>query len=736
MVVLAASLLVASQSLAQSDGAATFGGQWWSQTNPESKFREYRDLPRGGYLSDYVLREFNGPWAGAIWGNDALSKSQGNAFYLSNGVTWRLDGSYSETPHNFSFITKSPFVQTSPGVFVLPDVLQQQNQAASGTNYNRGMANVYASTGFTPIGIQTNLSKARLRLRPIKDWQFEVKGSDRERQGNMAYGAVFGMSNAIEMPVPVDQRILDVDATATYVHGPARVLASIGVSDFQNRIPTLIWDNPKALRDSSYWSAPTSTRGSSLTGLGATGRMALWPDNRVVRGTGVFSLNLPYSSVFTATLGISRTTQEQAFIPITMNTRQWGGAVGDSAAGLRANSLAALPALNLGGKVMSITQDYRLTGRLVPALNTTLRVREEKLDDQTPSLAFIHGVSATDQSVSRLASASAANETEEWSNTKDVFGLDADYAVNSKANVGLLAEHRIRKHPLREVEKDAENVFGANVRLRPMDNVSVTGSYKYGQRKQDSFDAGAYDGTERSDMRRLDLANRNQSIFNATAMWAPSEMLDLSVSGWWSKDDYPDTRIGLQSSENAQVFGEAGIHPTAVLDLTGGFGYGRIKGKQAGVEGGSTADPAVLSDPWSSNVDDKNVYAYANASWWAKPKKVRFDVQYTFTRDLQINTLADTLTAMTPGLDISLPGAFYRTHELALEGRWFYTAGLELGARYEYTKYDVSDYMNQAIPYLDVNPTSPSTAATAIYMGNNRMSFKANRIQVFATRRF
>ena len=225
-------------------------------------------------------------------------------------------------------------------------------------------------------------------------------------------------------------------------------MGSVGVSDFHNRIPTMIWDNPKVYRDSTYWSAATSTRASAPTGLGSAGRMAMWPDNHVVRGNAAFSVQLPYSSTFTASLGISQTTQEQSFIPVTINTKQYGGAVGDSAAGVMGNSLAALPAANLGGKVMSIVQDYRLTGRPAPRLFGTLRFREEKLDDQTPELAFIHGIAATDQSVTRLASASAAVVSEAWSNKKAVFGLDADYSLTSQFDVSLLAEHRTRTHPL------------------------------------------------------------------------------------------------------------------------------------------------------------------------------------------------------------------------------------------------------------------------------------------------
>ena len=192
----------------------------------------------------------------------------------------------------------------------------------------------------------------------------------------------------------------------------------------------------------------------------------------------------------------------------------------------------------------------------------------------------------------------------------------------------------------------------------------------------------------------------------------------------------------MQSLENFQVLGELGIHPSAVVDLSGGFGYGQIKSTQAGIEGGSTTDPTALSNPWSSKMNDKSNYAFVNASWWARPKKVQLSAQYTFSRDMQINTLADTLTAKVPGTNINLPDNFYRTHEVTLQGRWYYTAGIEFACRYDFTKYDLSDPLSQSVPYLDINPAAPATAATAVFLGTNKLNYKANRLQVTASKRF
>ena len=457
------------------------------------------------------------------------------------------------------------------------------------------------------------------------------------------------------------------------------------------------------------------------------------PDNRVVRGTGAFSVQLPYSSTFTVTLGVSQTTQDQAFIPLTSNSAL------TLAGGLHANDLAALPAQSLNGKVMTVVQDYRLVGRPLPKLYGTLRIREEKLDDQTPSLSFLTGYSPADQSITLPSVKSPAPESEAWSRRNDVYGLDADYSINRYVDVSLLVERRTRVHPEpREVPRDGENVFGGGVRARPLDNLNVTANYKYGQRKMDSFDVTTYDDgsgalAERAFLRRFDIADRNQSVFNGAATWSPSEKLDLTFSGWWNKDNYKNSLIGLQSVQNTQVFGEAGVHPSSIVDLSGGFGYGQMKSTQAGGEGTFYTD-VTKGLPWTSNVDDKNVYAFAHASWWAQPKKVQLATQYTFTRDLQVNALSQPAD---PVKALDLPPGFYRTHDVSVEAHWYYTAGLEFGCRYDYVQYDVNDWLAQSIPYVNVNPSlAVPTSAAGFFLGNNKLSYTANMVQVFATRRF
>lgn len=720
MFVLAASLLVASPVRAESDGSATFGGQWWSQTQPEAKYREYRDLPRGSYLGDYVLREFAGPWAAAMWGKNAMAEDQGHGFYLAKGITWRLDAAYTETPHLFGLSGRTPYAQLSPGVFVLPDSLQKFIQGKSNTVGNRDLLDLLANSPSTPLGFQTNVSKARLRGRPIKGFQIEVKGTERQRSGSMAFGTPFGFT-ALELPAPIHQRMLDADAVVTYTHGPARVTGSIGMSDFHNFVPTLRWDNVKSLT-------------SAYVGPPSLGQMAMAPDNRVLRGRFSFGYQLPYASTFTATIGVSQTTQDQAFAPMTVNS---------AIKAISGDSLL-LETPGLEGKVMDIVQDYRLTGRPLPKLYATLRVRQEKMDDKTPAMGLPYGFVNYDNSWARTAV-----EAEAWSHTYTVFGLDASYALMPRVDVSVIAEQRGRERNHREVLKDAENVFGGRLHVRPMDGVELAGGYKYGQRTMDAFDVEAYDNAEWPTFRRFDVADRNQTVADAQASWSPMEKVELTATGWWTKDEYPNSPYGLQSTDNNQYLGELTLHATKTLDLSGGFSYGVSNSDQKSIESAvafNLADTAAKA-PWKANLKNKNNFAFARAEWWAMPKKFQVTGEYTFTRSFDTYAFSNTWIRSTAGIlpaatvtAINLPADMYRLHEVALTGVWHYTATLEVGGRYTYTKYDVDDALSEDIRLVNINPTNFGTgtesAATGVFIGNSKLSYTANRVQVFATRRF
>src|SRR5580765_7342777 len=97
--VLAGLWLSAGSAIADSEGQATFGAQWWWQSAPEAKYREYRELPRGGFLESFLLRDAQDSWAGTMWGRNSFQTDRDLGLMISHGVKWRLDGRFQDIPH-------------------------------------------------------------------------------------------------------------------------------------------------------------------------------------------------------------------------------------------------------------------------------------------------------------------------------------------------------------------------------------------------------------------------------------------------------------------------------------------------------------------------------------------------------------------------------------------------------------------------------------------------------------
>ena len=268
-------------------GYLSFGFQGWDQDNQEAKYREFRDLARGGLIESFLWRDWGGKTQWNIMGSNAILDDQFTKVGLSQGARLRLDFEYQRTPHLYSQIARSGYTEGGPGTFRLPDSLQRTNQE-NPTGYVPTMNDFLATASRIPLDARTDAARGRVKFRPARGWTVQVRGEDRHRTGNIAYGGTFGFSNAIELAAPVDHRTVDAEASATYARDRVNAEVAAGMTAFENRAGTMIWDNPRLNTDAA-------TTGSSQ------GRMDLAPDNQAVYGRLAFGMRLATTTMLSAT---------------------------------------------------------------------------------------------------------------------------------------------------------------------------------------------------------------------------------------------------------------------------------------------------------------------------------------------------------------------------------------------------------------------------------------------------
>src|SRR4030065_1699064 len=105
-------------------GSIVAGAQAVGETERSSKFTEYRDVPKGFFLEYLNMDLTHGShyfYLSAIHVQQADERVIAGAGNYGNA---KLDLGYDKIPHRFSFFGATPYVENTPGIFTLNDVIR------------------------------------------------------------------------------------------------------------------------------------------------------------------------------------------------------------------------------------------------------------------------------------------------------------------------------------------------------------------------------------------------------------------------------------------------------------------------------------------------------------------------------------------------------------------------------------------------------------------------------------
>ena len=166
-------------------------------------------------------------------------------------------------------------------MFRLEDSMQQAIQA--------GPATLHA---YTDQAVRFDLKRCGASGRPM--WSstprrtpnivIQVKNTNRD--GHIPYGATFGFSNAVEIPMPLDHRTTDLKTAIEWSNNKGLARFGWDGSTFDNTIDSVVWDNPLRF-------------GPDAVGGPSQGRHASWPDNTLTYLHGTGAVNIPLNGRLT-----------------------------------------------------------------------------------------------------------------------------------------------------------------------------------------------------------------------------------------------------------------------------------------------------------------------------------------------------------------------------------------------------------------------------------------------------
>ncbi len=237
----------------------TFGGRWTSVSGDEARFDRYQDHRSGLVVDGLRFQRETDAWSLQFGADNVGYRDQRYAGVYERTGLFRISGLWDQVPQFYSTDTKTPYTPIGGTPMGLDDATQLAIQQAQ-TN----------TKAYIPQAVQFDLRERRdigkinARVTPTRAIDFTSSFTTTRHSGELPWGASFGFSNDVEVPLPYDSRTNDFSLGAEWSNDRAMVRVAYDGSCFDNLDDTLVWD--------SRCGRPTSPAAPGADD-------ALWPSN-------------------------------------------------------------------------------------------------------------------------------------------------------------------------------------------------------------------------------------------------------------------------------------------------------------------------------------------------------------------------------------------------------------------------------------------------------------------------
>ncbi|HEY7055427.1 MAG TPA: MtrB/PioB family outer membrane beta-barrel protein, partial [Vicinamibacterales bacterium] len=477
--------------------------------------------------------------------------------------------------------------------------------------------------------------------------------------GELPWGASFGFSNDVEVPLPYQSRANDFTIGTEWTNRKNMLRVAYSGSWFDNQAPTLVWDSPLDLND-----------GPSTPGKG---RMSLWPSNSAETISFGGYTKLAHKTQVTGFFSYGLWSNDEPLQPFTINSTL---------------PTIALPRPNADAEAHVFSTNFNLTSHPTTDWRFGARFRNYTYANHMPATSITNY-----NNYDSGTSTTPTGGPDLYAHDRTTF--DADATWNKIKPLALTAGYTFNGYgwDARTFQSSGENVFRVSADAVGTSWATFRAVYEVGSRSGSGLDESQLtDIGEHAEMRYYDLANRTRNRFMGQVDLVPSDPWIFSVSGGILHDDYGDTFYGLQKSNGYTFSLAADYHLPNGMGAGGTYNYERYTGLQQSHEGKS--DPDQFNDPlrdWTSDAKETVHYfsIYATPPRIGKGTEVRFSYDFSDAR-------ADNVYTIPPGSPITppnqLPEVFNKLQQLHIEARHRLTKNLAASFSYLYEPLKIFDY--------------------------------------------
>jgi hypothetical protein len=678
---------------------------------------------------------------------------------VSPAIRAALQGIVDGQPAQLVPASLAPFVRNEFGSASIIDLRVKNDQAGlkQSVRFGRLELNVEAKTMFNrgsrPKGAGTF---ARQGTGPQGDGVWETLGT--------------------ELPEPVQYRTTNLKVGAVVAGQKWRFGIDYGFSLFRNNVGTLRFQNPFRASDNVGQTAvggncpgyPANSPGVILPCPGSaigrnryvTQQLALPPDTNFQSFSAWWGLDLPRNTQFRGLISWGRSSQNDPFLPFTLNTALDGRTLGfaeNLPAGVSVTSLAALPKQSLNGQVRTLNYDSTIVSRLWKDMRFRLQYRNEDAKNSSPSITFPgfarfgdshwvtsldyyrlpirnypasfvrqNAIASWDWSAAPWMTLTAEYQYETWKRTARDVPRTAENSVRGRLefklpkNAKFLSEFAV-------LNREADFYRTANLAFNPnLRDTSPTGLAFGPGWEITNATVPFLDPTvplEFNQLRRYDQTGRRRYEGKAGLDLPLGDKFTFSTSFNYGRNNYNKGFYGmkhdLMSSVNGEItyaFGERTFLFAEYSRQFEGYRYLSLGHLICGTQpGGSCAGGAPsnvnaccamypIANTWDRSMRGSLDSVYAGFNWGSKGERTTIDLTYGYSYAKErIHTFNPfpilTGSPRTAGT-YNYPNARNRSGDVMFSMTRKLRPGLDFGIQYQFQSYYLDDFfLNGLQPY-------------------------------------
>ena len=631
------------------------GGRFNSVEGDPARFQRYQDL-RDGVLftgARYGVDHPDGDWLFRAMADNVGWRDQRYFANYERPGRFTVTGLWDQIPQFYSVDTKTPYAESGDAL-VLDDATQLRIQQGAPEKLNL----------YVPIAPQFDLRERRdigdVRFKATPNMNLDVTASfnTQRHRGELPFGASFGFSNDVEVPLPYDSRANDFTLGTEWTNG--RNLLRVGYQGtwFDNLDPVLVWDSPLRRDDAS--------------GAPGRGRMTLWPSNTAQTFSAAGSTMLPRRTRLTGFVSYGSWSNDEPLQPFTINS---------------ALTEIALPRPTTEGEAGVFSMNLSLTSRPFTDWRFSAKLRDYDYNNKTTETTINQFVSY-DSSINT----SHTGGPRKFAHSRLTFDGDATWTGLPLVAVNVGYSHNNAGYDFRIFESSGENVFRISADAVGPSWLTFRTLYEYGDRSGSGLNEDLL--TEVGDqpaLRHYDVADRTRNRFTALADIVANDRWAFSISGGLGSDEFHDSYFGLQDSD-FKTF-SAGVDYRQPSGAGGGvsYNYERYEGLQ---RSRNASDAVQFEDPnrdWSADSAEKVHYF----SIFLTPPKIGRNTEARLSYDYS-HAVGSYVYTIVPGGPLvapnQLPDVYNKLQQLRFDVRHRLTNRMAANVTYLYEPFRVYDF--------------------------------------------